>query len=309
VTADAVAIVKGKKMKILVGIDSQGLYRPVLNLLGRMRLDGSEMTLAHSVDLMFPMPMYGISAEAALGAEFANGLRAIGEQALEEAADLACGRNMKADTILLSGAAGPALIEFADREHYDLIAIESERKGKVGTLFLGSVARGLAIGAHQSVLISKGDHETTGPLKAVFATDHSDFANRALDLFIQMRPQGIESVHVIAAAWMNEYDAYVAQYDLAKLSGSTQEWVEAQLRQKNADLVEKLSAAGFKATATVKAAAPDQAIREAMQMTKADLLVVGAQGHGFIHRLFIGSTSLHQVVVEPYSVLVLRPTS
>jgi nucleotide-binding universal stress UspA family protein len=294
-------------MKVLVGIDNQGVYRPVINLLGRMQFEGAETTLAHSADVMFPVPMYGIAAEAALGAEFAEGVREIGKAALEEASDLACGRGIKADTVLLSGAAGPALVELADSEHFDLIAIQSVNKGKIGALFLGSVARGLAIGAHQSVLISKGRHAAAGPLKAVFATDHSDYAERALDLFIHMRPKGIESIHVVSAAWMNEYEAYVAQYDLAKLGGTTEEWVEAQLRHKNVEAVQKLTAAGYSATAAVKSASPDVAIREAMEMTKADLLVMGAQGHGFIHRLFIGSTSLHQVIVEPYSVFILRP--
>jgi hypothetical protein len=41
--------------------------------------------------------------------------------------------------------------------------------------------------------------------------------------------------------------------------------------------------------------------------TKSDLLVLGAQGHGFLARLRMGSKSFHQVVSERYSVLVLRP--
>lgn len=294
-------------MKVLVGVDNSGVYRPALNLLGRMRFEGAKVTLANSVDVMFPVPMYGIAAEAAYGVDFVENMREIGEESLQEASDLACGRNLQADTVLLNGAAGPALIEFADSEHFDVIAIHSVRKGAVGQLFMGSVARGLAIGAHQSILISKGDVAPAGPLKVVFATDHSTYADRALDKFIEMKAKGVESVHVVSAAWMNEYEAYVAQYDLGKLAGSTEEWVESQLRQKNFDSVAKLSKAGYVATSVVKPGTPDIAIREAMDMTKANLLVMGAQGHGFIHRLFIGSTSLHQVLAEPYSVFVVRP--
>lgn len=293
-------------MKILVGIDTAGIYRPVIKLLGRLGFEGAEATLAHSVDVLYPVPMYGV-AEAAMGIDFVENLTKIGEEALQEAADLACLNKLKADVAVLEGAAGPALIEFAERNHFDLIAIHSERKGQLSSLFLGSVARGLAIGAHHSVLISKGEVRSGGPLKAVFATDHSAYAHRALDTFIELKPKGIESVHVVSAAWMNEYDAYVAQYDLSKMSGSTEEWVEGQLRSKNREAVEKLTAAGFAATSAVKPGTPDIAIREAMEMTKADLLVMGAQGHGFMHRLFIGSTSLHQVVAEPYPVLILRP--
>lgn len=293
-------------MKILVGIDTAGIYRPVIKLLGRLGFDGAEVTLAHSVDVLYPVPMYGV-AEAAMGVDFVENMTKIGEEALQEAVDLACLNKLKAEVALLEGAAGPALIEFAERNHFDLIAIHSERKGQLSSLFLGSVARGLAIGAHHSVLISKGDVPSGGPLKAVFATDHSAYAHRALDAFIELKPKGIGSVHVVSAAWMNEYEAYVAQYDLSKISGSTEEWVEGQLRSKNREAVEKLTAAGYSATSTVKPGTPDIAIKEAMEMTEADLLVMGAQGHGFMHRLFIGSTSLHQVVAEPYAVLILRP--
>ncbi|HWA83650.1 MAG TPA: universal stress protein [Fimbriimonadaceae bacterium] len=293
-------------MKILVGIDVAGTYRPVVALLGRLDFQDGQATLAHAVDVLYPVPMYGV-AEAAMGVDFVESLNQAGEEALQEALDLACLHKLKADTAVLDGAAGPALIEFAERNHYDLIAIHSVRKGRLGSLFLGSVARGLAIGARQSVLISKGEVSGSGPVKAVFATDHSAYAQRALDMFIALKPRGIRNVHVVSAAWMNEYEAYVAQYDLSKMSGSTEEWVEAQLRTKNHEAVEKLKAAGFEATSAVKSGTPDVAIREAMELNKSDILVMGAQGHGFIHRLFIGSTSLHQVVAEPYSVLILRP--
>jgi len=44
-----------------------------------------------------------------------------------------------------------------------------------------------------------------------------------------------------------------------------------------------------------------------MHSTGAELMVVGAHGKGWIERLLIGSTSLHEVIDEPYNVLVLRP--
>ncbi|MFI5386330.1 MAG: universal stress protein [Fimbriimonadales bacterium] len=293
-------------MKVLLGVDNGGTYRPALNLIGRMRFEGIELTLAHSVDVLYPVPMYGV-AEAAMGVDFVENMNKIGEESLQEAADAACGHQMKADTVILTGAPGPALIEFADREKTEVIAVHSDRKTALGSLFLGSVARGLTIGAHQSILISKGDVAPAGPLKAVFATDHSAYAYHALEKLIELKPKGIKSIHIVSAAWMNEYEAYVAQYDLSKLTGSTEEWVESQLRQKNLQAVDMLRQAGYEATSVVKPGTPDIAIKEAMEMTKADLLIVGAQGHGFMHRLIIGSTSLHQAVAEPWPVFILRP--
>lgn len=293
-------------MKVVIGVDVAGVYHPALNLLARMQFEGGDVTLAHAVDVVAPVPMFGI-AEAAVGVDFVENMTKIGEETLQEAADAACAHKIKADTVLLNGAAGPALIEFAERDKADIVVIHSIPKSALGSLFLGSVARSLTTGARESLLISKGEVAPAGSLKAVFATDHSDYACRSLDKFIEFKPKGVKSVHVVSAAWMNEYEAYVAQYDLAKMSGTTEEWVEAQLRKKNLEAVEKLKAAGYEATSVVKAGTPDVAIREAMEMTKADLLIMGAQGHGFMHRLFIGSQSLHQVVAEPWPVFILRP--
>jgi nucleotide-binding universal stress UspA family protein len=37
-----------------------------------------------------------------------------------------------------------------------------------------------------------------------------------------------------------------------------------------------------------------------------DLLILGAQGHGFLHRIMLGSVALHQIAVEEYPVLIVR---
>jgi|GEM_PF-732032 len=293
-------------MKVLIGIDDAGVYGPALNLVARMDFEGAEVTLAHSVDIMYPVPMYGV-AEATMGIDFVENLNAIGQESLQMAQDAACAHNIRAATALLTGAPGPALTEYAEQAGFDVIAIHSDRKGDLGAMFLGSVARGLTIGAHQSILISKGAVAPAEPVSAVFATDHSAYAHRALDKLIEMKPIGVTRIHVVSAAWMKEYDAHVAQYDLTKTGGTTEEWVESQLRRKSAEAAEKLCAAGYEASFAVQQGTPEAAIKNAMESTHADLLILGAQGHGFVHRIFIGSTSLHQVVAEPWPVFVIRP--
>jgi nucleotide-binding universal stress UspA family protein len=51
----------------------------------------------------------------------------------------------------------------------------------------------------------------------------------------------------------------------------------------------------------------EESIHRVMSDLKADLLIVGSQGHGFIDRIVVGSTSLHEVIGENYPVLLLRP--
>ena len=49
-----------------------------------------------------------------------------------------------------------------------------------------------------------------------------------------------------------------------------------------------------------------EVISAAMKRTGADLLIIGAHGHGFLERLVMGSTAMHVVGNEPWNTLVLR---
>ena len=50
-----------------------------------------------------------------------------------------------------------------------------------------------------------------------------------------------------------------------------------------------------------------EVVEAQMDKVKADLLIMGAQGHGYMRPLMIGSSSLKQVVSSRHSVLILRP--
>ena len=51
----------------------------------------------------------------------------------------------------------------------------------------------------------------------------------------------------------------------------------------------------------------ETAIETVMREEKADLLIVGAQGHGFLHRITAGSISFHFALRSPFHTLILRP--
>lgn len=293
-------------MKILVGIDRDLRYRPALAFLSRLRFREADITLAHAVDSPSRAAVFGI-AEAAFGGEIGGAAFAAAEAVTGEALECALALGLQAETSVLAGPAASALMEFAAREQSDLIVIHSVRKSALDSLFLGSVARALAIGSGQSVLISKGKPKERGPVTAVFATDHSPYACAALDHLIDLKPQGIEQVHLVSAAWMRDFEPEITHFDNSDDEGPTQAWLETHLAERNAAAAAMLSQAGFRTTTSVDPAKPVEAIRKAMDRHDADLLIMGAQGHGFIHRLFIGSTSLQQVVAEKHPVLLLRP--
>jgi nucleotide-binding universal stress UspA family protein len=87
------------------------------------------------------------------------------------------------------------------------------------------------------------------------------------------------------------------------------EWIEKNLEERNEKVRQILEPLGCPIDTRVYADAAASSIPVAMKETGAELLILGAQGHGFLERLTLGSTSFHQVMAEPYSVLVLRASS
>ncbi len=292
-------------MKIVIGVDTSGHYKSVLNLAARLQLPDPHWMFANSVDVRIPMSAYGSVAEAAYRAEFVQLANVASERALTEATEHARSQGFDAQNVLLAGSAAEALAQFADDAQADLICVHSERKGRLGSFFLGSVSRGLAIGSHQSILISKGQVETSGPLKIVFATDHSEYANRAQAKLIEMKPKGIESIKVISALHVGDHTPIDKPEPLyASHSIADAIWHDAKARTDR--VVQQFKDAGFVCSGELLDEPVNRAIAHAMDSSKADLLIMGAQGHGFMHRVVLGSTSLHQVVAEPYSVLIIR---
>ncbi len=270
-----------------------------------MKFESTELTLANSIDLTFSMLAYGTPVSPTYGADLLQNFECIGRQALAESAQVAERLNLKAVKVLLNGAAGPAMMEYADEVDAAVIVVHADRKSALGSLFLGSVSRGLTIGAHQSILISKGAVDAEGPIHAVLATDHSLYANHAIDRFIQMKAKGIESIHVVTALNLDDYEGHPHEH-VERLGSPLEHILREEAETQNARVVARLIEAGYLASSSVRFNTTHKAIEEAMSEMQADLLLIGAQGHGFVHRLFIGSTSLHQVVAEPYSVFVLR---
>lgn len=287
-------------MKILIGVDSKGVYKPVVDLVSRLKFLDPSLILAHSVEAVAPIPVF-TAAEAAFSVE-ANMVNDLSDATLAGAADLAHTHRLPCEKVSLVGNPGRALADFAERANVDLIAVQSERKHGLGSLFFGNVSRALTIFANESFLVSKGEVVPTSPLSAVFATDHSEYAAKAFELFLKFAPRGIKRVHIAASVHLS-----VGGDEYHPPTRDEIDTMEREYREKNADLHSRLLMAGYNVSSEVYGSEPNTAIAYAMSSTNADLLVMAAHGHGFVHRLFLGSVSLHQVVAESWPVLVLRP--
>jgi len=293
-------------MKAIVGIDTQNVYKPAIQLLARLRFDKPQTTLAHFAKTAAPYIPMEVGGSPEIMVEYIKTMENLGRTALDFAREEACMRDLHPKCVLRAGNPASGLGELADQLHADLVAVRAERGSLWATSFLGSVSRGLAIGCHASILVAKEPVKEAAPLKVVLATDHSEASQKWIAKFLSWGAKGISEIHVVTAYQINDEQARLLKANLPGMDGMVDGWIDEHLQGLNRQVVEKLTAAGYKASARVGSGRTNDVIRQAMQDTQADLLVLGAHGHGFIERLLIGSCAMHQVLAEPYPVLVVR---
>lgn len=295
------------KVKVLVGVDNHLAYSPALHLLSRFRFENAETTLLHCVS---PVPAFfpaDVPEAPTIGTEYLRTMEEIGEKALEDAVDEACRYGMRAEKELRFCGATEGLIECAAETDADVVVVRTEHCGPHRNPLAGSVGKGLVVNCPSSVLVAKEPSNATGSLKAVLATDHSPESCRWIAEFLSWHAKGIAVIHVVTAYELDDRTARILNSNLPALGGLAEEWVEEHLHRLNANVEAKLKSSGYATTSRVAAGHPNEVIRKAMEDTRADVLIVGAQGHGFVERLMLGSCSLHQAVAEEYPVLVVRP--
>jgi nucleotide-binding universal stress UspA family protein len=283
-------------MKAIVGVDQSGLYRSALHLLARLKIDPTEVDLLHTEE---PTPvLYGVGFVPAVDtySQVADAARDTADRLLNEAAQASAELGIPANrTFVLGQAPAQALMAEADKVQAEVIAVGSTRKPKYAQFFLGSVGRGLAIGAHQSVLIAKNETPAEGPLTVVFATDHSKYADSCAQLLERLRPQGIGRL-VIVTATDEPRDPSAAPIPQFRI----------EVEKRSQALANRLTTAGIPSEHRIVEGEVFDVIAATMEEVGADLLILGARGHGFLERVLIGSVSLQATVASPYSVLLLR---
>ncbi|MDR3689058.1 MAG: universal stress protein [Fimbriimonas sp.] len=282
-------------MKAVVGVDLSGLYESALSIVARLEIPQTEIELVHvdEPSALHPAEEFKISKEGFEVQRTTDSLALDTADAIAKDLKL----SVSGKTVVVGGPA-KHLIEEAANSKSDLIAIGSHRKSKYGSFFFGSVGRALTIGSPQSILIAKGMVAKTGKLTAVFATDHSTFAEMAIGMLADLKPLGLQKL-VVVTALDREMKGSTPKEELSALRKT--------IKAKGKESVDKLSAAGIPCEYHVVEGEFESVVSRSMKRNNADLLIMGAQGHGFIERMLIGSSSLQQVVTTSHSVLILRP--
>jgi nucleotide-binding universal stress UspA family protein len=282
-------------MKAVVGVDLEGHYVSARNLLSRLDFSGCKNYMVHVQKAKSEM----------LPSRLAKGALDEFGQVIEVDEEIPpCTTISDTTLIVREGAAAEELLKVADDTGSDLICAAATHEGALSCFVLGSVCRALAIGAKQSILIARGNPLPTGPIKAVFATDHSPYAERAVQTLLKMSPCGLSDVTVLSVTPPNNFYPISPEAAEAMMEQERVELDEVQAKTDN--LARAFELFGATSRAVVRRGFPTEEIANEMRETQADVLILGAQGHGFFDRVLLGSISLHEVVSETYPVLVLR---
>ena len=281
-------------MKAILGVDEARTYLPVLNLLSRLRLADLDLELVH-VDhsgIVGTKKDFGFAG----GAELAQ--LDVDDSVIGDAVQTSDHLGLGSSHRIVYGSPAEELVACAEETKALLICIGSKRRSKFNSSLFGSIGKSLTLSSRQSILIAKGEIEETHALTVVATTDFSNYSDRALKEFIRMAPKGVRRVILLTA---------IDRQLVANVSREQIHLFRAFLNDRADKLVAEFVAAGFHCDHKLLDGDLGEVVESLMAETKADLLVMGAQGEGYQPRVSIGSSALKQVVSSRHSILVLRP--
>jgi nucleotide-binding universal stress UspA family protein len=294
-------------MKAVVGIDASTESLNSLGLVRCLSFSQAQLQLVHVIERLSPEEWADKPQNASnVLTQFLKIQEKEGQECLEKAASLAKEYKLPAETSLKYGSTvANQLLQIAQNGHADLLVIGSRDESAFGKLLIGSVGRKLVSSSPQSLCICRADFsQLSEPFDAVFATDHSEYAERCVDTLLKLAPRGLRRL-TIMTAYPREMARSLRNF-MPQVPRDISLWLEDHLEQQNQKLRERLSRLGCEIQSKVVSSEPDVAIEATMSETSSRLLIMGAQGHGFLERLATGSHTFRQAVAGKHSVLILR---
>ena len=289
-------------MKTIVGVDLTGAFEHAVQLFRQMKFGESAMHFVNVVEPVMPDGTFPELATSHPVAQILDDLKSAGQSMLDRA---------KADwpnssTQVAFGSAASTLIQIADDHSADLVMVGSREKSILESIFAGSVTKAMTSSSTRPVLIGKKDSAATDGLTVVIAYDLSEYCEKALDRFVEWSPKGIGRIVLVTADTTDPSIVAVAEHIEPRMAGETMDIVNARIQQRHAAVSDKLLEVCTRVESVIVQESPKYAIDSVMKSCAADLLILGAHGHGFVERLVIGSLAMHEVVREPHNVLLMR---
>lgn len=293
-------------MRVISAVGNGEESTAALHLLGRLDFEAISGRLVHVIEqLGVPTLNDGVHVVAANAVtHFLKLQHESGKERLKAAAGVLARYGVTLEPTIRSGFVANELMSLADSDDADLIAVGNRDQPRLQKFLTGSVTRKLVVKARQSLLVARPLKRSTGPVTAVVAADHSPYGDRCLDLLPTLRPKGIREMVVLSAYPKQLVQAMGSV--LQSFKADVVPMIERHIGERNDALAVKLEPLGARVTTRISDLSVSDAIAEAVSESGAELVVLGAQGHGFFQRLTLGSVSFEQVTSGTVSTLVLR---
>ncbi len=293
-------------MRILMGIKDFTSARTIVSTLGPLGWPNAEIRVVHVLEA--PGGLVGkmllTASEGDYIAQYLHTQRYIGNTLCESVCKELNQLGYKADYEVLEGSPAERLHEASTAFAADLIALYLPHQSAWDAWFSARVARRLLLDANTSLLICRPEVEGAPVTHAVFASDHSPYADRCALRLLALAPRGLSAITVMTA-YQRDLVSSLGPF-VGQLGLDVSTWVREKLQTENSQVLSQFEAAGYACRSEVREATVHEAIEASLAENKAGLLILGAQGHGFVERLTMGSVSLHETLYSRVPLLVLR---
>lgn len=210
---------------------------------------------------------------------------------------------------VLEGEAGTELMALAKNLHAELIAIGSGANNRLSAFMLGSVARKLLFYADSSILVGRkmenaGEEGTYSRLRrkdkidVLLAYDGSAGSELAVQTLATLERKAFAKITVLIVNerlpemfGLEGLEEESADDELMRIANLARDRIEHA-----ADIVDVKKCGG----------PPSQSIDNWAKKLDVDLIMMGANRHGIMERLIVGSCAYETMLSSPCSVLVIR---
>jgi nucleotide-binding universal stress UspA family protein len=208
-----------------------------------------------------------------------------------------------ADLRVLDGRPAAAIVEEIIDGDFELTVLGAGNRSRLGRILMGSVSTKVLHASPSSVLIVHRVSELEHPIRVLFGTDGSQYADLAVDQMIGfLNPSSCEVDVVSVAEHLMPVISFPIPREAYATSAPTpqqeKEWMNTAQGYATASTA-KLEAAGFKSTARARLGSPSLQLLDESDRIDADLVVVGSTGLGALQRATLGSVSDQMVRNTP----------
>ena len=292
-------------MKILLPTDGSEYSETAAQFLTRLNLSrNDEITILHVIsDDPFQ------DKEDYYYARIKEIKRSIASNILDSALNILKSVPAKIKTVLMDGYPDKCILEAAVDSNADIIVMGPKRLKGIKSRIVGSVTKSVSISSSKPALIIKPPQkEPADKMKILFATDGSDYAEKAgetLSLIPFHDNTEITIIHVITPAFYDIPDRFMEKID-ASVREDLKKYRSMELQESQkilARTAEYLSNKFSNIERLTTMGDPSEEILNAANEIKADIIVVGSKGmKGF--RGVVESLSRYILSVADCSVLI-----